>query len=408
MDKIHKLNLIFVDDDINNLRSLKRLFYDMRDEWDFHFAENGIEALNIIDQNSTAVIVSDMRMPNMDGGDLLNIIRERFPAMIRVIVSGYTDQSMITKTVTSADNFISKPYDVENFKNYLRTLHSALNNIGEQNLSSLGPRTSPIFIFPETYHQIKEFLKYPQKSLEPLYKLIESDPYLLYKIINLANGDFYNPGVNSLNHERAILNLGYEVFRELFIHQNIFQPIPKDVLAACPLTEIYQHAIFHSNSARFLLKEMGKDYETQNTIYTITLMLYLPIIVLILNNPFLYDELKLHSVFLSPTASLNQYFLNTRHMSLNQITACLFDFAGFPANPILSKIEFLDADSNPTLPLDLYTKIVHFTGKLCHELLPYKNWNQIYHFSSVQFQPDEIEPQLLKKICAQIIRNQNQ
>jgi CheY-like chemotaxis protein len=73
--------ILFVDDETNVLRGLQRMLYPMRREWDMHFAISGQEALNIFEQSpqDILVIVSDMRMPRMDGAQLLGEVMKRYP-----------------------------------------------------------------------------------------------------------------------------------------------------------------------------------------------------------------------------------------------------------------------------------------------------------------------------------------
>jgi YesN/AraC family two-component response regulator len=62
----------------------------MRDEWEMEFAESGLEALELLTQTTFDVINSDMRMPGMDGAQLLHEVRQRYPQMVRLILSGHS------------------------------------------------------------------------------------------------------------------------------------------------------------------------------------------------------------------------------------------------------------------------------------------------------------------------------
>ena len=74
-----KKRILFVDDEVNVLQGLRRMLNPMRHEWDMVFAESGQEALALLAQAPCDVIVSDMRMPGMDGTQLLTQVMERFP-----------------------------------------------------------------------------------------------------------------------------------------------------------------------------------------------------------------------------------------------------------------------------------------------------------------------------------------
>src|SRR5687767_11157442 len=111
-----KQQILFVDDEPNLLSGLRRMLRPMRQSWDMHFAASGPEALHIIHQRSCDVVVSDMRMPGMDGSQLLHNIRQYSPATVRFILSGHSDQSMILRAVGPAHQFLAKPCDAAELK----------------------------------------------------------------------------------------------------------------------------------------------------------------------------------------------------------------------------------------------------------------------------------------------------
>ncbi|MCH2207935.1 MAG: response regulator [Lentisphaerales bacterium] len=85
---MNKIKILFVDDQPLVLCGIKRMLRDLRDKRDVHYVENGIDALNFLRNESADGIVSDMRMPSMDGATVLKLARSRSPETVRVILSG--------------------------------------------------------------------------------------------------------------------------------------------------------------------------------------------------------------------------------------------------------------------------------------------------------------------------------
>lgn len=108
-----EFSVLFVDDDINVLSSLKRGLID--EEYKAFFATGGDKALKIMEENEISVIVSDMRMPGMDGLQLFKIIKEKYPNTVKIVLSGYTQLPQILATINQVDifKFITKPWDLE-------------------------------------------------------------------------------------------------------------------------------------------------------------------------------------------------------------------------------------------------------------------------------------------------------
>ena len=84
-------DILFVDDERDLLDSLRARLYKHRHDWNMKFVVSGDEAISAFEQQPVDLIVSDVRMPGMDGGQLLSVVKERWPTAVRIIVSGYSD-----------------------------------------------------------------------------------------------------------------------------------------------------------------------------------------------------------------------------------------------------------------------------------------------------------------------------
>lgn len=111
--------VLFVDDEENILRSIRRAVMD--ETYISYFASSGAEALKIMEEKKISVIVTDMRMPGMDGLQLLKIVKEKYPDIVKIVLSGFTQLSQVLATVNQADifNFIAKPWDMETELKYV-------------------------------------------------------------------------------------------------------------------------------------------------------------------------------------------------------------------------------------------------------------------------------------------------
>ena len=111
-----KLKIVFVDDELNILQGLRRQLRSFRSEWEMYFVDSGAAAMELLKTHHFDVIVSDMRMPEMDGAELLSLIKQKYPHMVRIVLSGYSDQSMTLRAAESAHRYLSKPCDAEELR----------------------------------------------------------------------------------------------------------------------------------------------------------------------------------------------------------------------------------------------------------------------------------------------------
>jgi len=85
--------LLFVDDEVNVLNSLRRIF--MEENYEIHVAASAKEALALMESSPVHLIISDHRMTEMSGAELLREIKERWPQTIRIMLTGQADISAI-------------------------------------------------------------------------------------------------------------------------------------------------------------------------------------------------------------------------------------------------------------------------------------------------------------------------
>jgi DNA-binding NtrC family response regulator len=107
------VRILFVDDELRVLEGLRRTLRPMRDRWEMDFVASAVCALDSLDKRPFDVVVTDMRMPAMDGLALLNVVSGRHPGLIRVVLSGYSDVEQKVRAAGLAHTYLSKPCAIE-------------------------------------------------------------------------------------------------------------------------------------------------------------------------------------------------------------------------------------------------------------------------------------------------------
>lgn len=108
---LHKKHVLFVDDEPNVLQGLRRMLRPLREQWDMTFVESGQEALVNMGKYPVDVVVSDMRMPGMDGAHLLTEVMHRYPQASRIILSGQVSQEAVHRVLGPTHTYLAKPCD---------------------------------------------------------------------------------------------------------------------------------------------------------------------------------------------------------------------------------------------------------------------------------------------------------
>ena len=112
--------VLFVDDEVNILRAVQRLL--RHEPCRVLTASRGSEALGLLADDAAQVVVSDQRMPEMNGVELLSVIRERHPDAVRMMLTGYTEMNVAVDAINHGEIYrlITKPWNDEELKATLR------------------------------------------------------------------------------------------------------------------------------------------------------------------------------------------------------------------------------------------------------------------------------------------------
>jgi DNA-binding NtrC family response regulator len=109
MNEKMKRRILFVDDEPMILNGLQRTLRKMRHEWEMIFSSSANEALEILDANTLDVVVTDLKMSEMDGTQLLTAIKRRHPHVVRIILSGHVKHDMTLQSLQIAHHCLAKP-----------------------------------------------------------------------------------------------------------------------------------------------------------------------------------------------------------------------------------------------------------------------------------------------------------
>jgi HD-like signal output (HDOD) protein len=182
--------VLFVDDDPGILEGLRDALRPWRREWQAAFACGGEAALECLAEGSFDVVVSDMRMPGIDGAALLRRVQELQPQAVRIVLSGSTERDVLARAAAVAHRFLPKPCDIEE----LARVMSAATALGETSRSQPLHQTvsgaTELPCAPALYGELSVLLDGETASPGEVARLIERDIAITAKLLQLANSAF--------------------------------------------------------------------------------------------------------------------------------------------------------------------------------------------------------------------------
>lgn len=200
--------ILFVDDEVQILRSLNRLFMDT--EYEVFTAGSGEEALEFLTNEYVDLVITDMRMPMMDGCQLLQQIKELHPNTLRIILSGYSDKNTILAALQKniAKLYILKPWDNTKLLLLIDQIFETESILRDGNLLALINNVDELPTLKSSYRQIMDLID-NEEDLVKIANAIEKDPTVAAKILQIINSAFYEVKTGSLKHAIAFLGLSH-------------------------------------------------------------------------------------------------------------------------------------------------------------------------------------------------------
>src|SRR5919204_1757148 len=127
-----RMRVLFVDDEPRVLDALRRLLRQRRDEWEMGFVTSGAEALERLSAEPVDIVISDMRMPGMDGAELLTRVRSEHPSVVRMVLSGHSEQEASMRVLQVAHQYLSKPCDSRMLTDAIQRASTLRHTLGSE------------------------------------------------------------------------------------------------------------------------------------------------------------------------------------------------------------------------------------------------------------------------------------
>ena len=236
--------ILFVDDESQILRSITRLFMDT--EYEVLTAGSGAEALDILEVEQVDVIVSDMKMPKMTGYELLNEVKKRFPNIVRIILSGFSDERIVFDALQKniAKLYILKPWENAVLINTIEKVFQIENVLrNNEKVLKLLNNAEELPTIKTSYQKIINVIE----SGEEIYKVVEAiegDNSIVIKLLHIVNSSYYSIKTGSI--KRAVAYLGLDNIKNIVIASAFIDGLNFNKKDNKKLEQLWEHA-FISN-----------------------------------------------------------------------------------------------------------------------------------------------------------------
>ncbi len=360
-----KKRILFVDDEPFVLHGLQRMLRGLRREWDMAFVEGGEEALRLLNEQSFDVIVTDMRMPGMDGVQLLREVTRHDPRMVRIILSGQADQETIFKSVELAHQYLAKPCDADTLKSTVARAISLRDLLVSDALKGLVAHMDSLPSLPALYVRIVEELQKTEPSIRKAAKIISMDVGMTAKILQLVNSAFFGLRRHVSSPAEAVVMLGLDTIKALVLSVRVFSQFDQKSISDLSLDHVWSHSLMVGAYAKRIAEHEKADQNIVDDSLMAGLLHDVGKLILASNMPQAWVEAQrlAEDGGLAPWVAEQQTF----GASHAEVGAYLLGLWGLPS-PIVAAVAFHHRPHTYETTAFNPLAVVHSANNLAHDL----------------------------------------
>jgi HD-like signal output (HDOD) protein len=235
--------ILFVDDEPALLEALQLAVAAAPGEWTLTFAPTGIAALDLMSRQPFDVVVTDMRMPVLDGGaSLLATVRDQYPRVARIVLSDEADRETVLRTVGSAHRYLSRPCEPAQLTVAIGETLAVRDTLHNDALRSIVSRVQSLPSLPTLYIDILEELNRPEPRITTISQIVEHDVAMTAKLLQLVNSAYFGRPGRTADVQEAVQFLGVETLQALVLGVHVFSSMHCAARHFSP-TGLWRHSV---------------------------------------------------------------------------------------------------------------------------------------------------------------------
>ena len=257
--------LLFVDDEPQILDGLRDALHKQRRHWDMTFCTSGQDALRAMQVGAFDVVVSDMRMPGMDGAELLQRIKQLHPATVRIVLSGQADRELVMRLLPVSQQFLTKPCSADELRVVLERALDSNDFLDDPVLLDLIGEMGTLPSVPATYAALTKALQSPDAGIAEISAIVAQDAALSAKVLQIVNSAYF--GLSQTVHAVpvAVNYLGLELLKALALMVGIFAPASTGSIAEFSIDRAQREALLVAQLARRIVRDPRRRDEAFTT-----------------------------------------------------------------------------------------------------------------------------------------------
>ncbi len=217
--------VLLVDDEAFVLEALERSMFELdEDVWEVVCERDSRKAAQMLRSERFDIVISDMRMPGIDGASLLTIARDHQPSSLRVVLSGQSDREAALRAVPVAHRFLAKPCQPGALIDLIERSRSLDRLLERPEVQRIARSVKELPSRPRVYNELVSLVEREQTTIADIAAVIESEPALCARVLHLVNSAFFSLPRSVSTIREAVTFLGTQTLQSVVLCSEVFRP----------------------------------------------------------------------------------------------------------------------------------------------------------------------------------------
>jgi HD-like signal output (HDOD) protein/CheY-like chemotaxis protein len=244
--------VLFIDDEPAVLRSLDRALRVRKVPWEARFADSGQAGLDLLAAEPFDVVIADLRIPDLDGVELLTEVQRAYPRIARLVLSGQVGTDDCLRAMRVAHQCLAKPCNIEMLRATVQRIAITQSILDDTTLATAAAELSCLPSPPRVHFEVCAAIG-REAGLPEIARIIGDDLALTAKLIQIVSSAVFAQGTAVSTVQRALSVLGTDVVRGLLLGAEVFRAF--DGGNAKQTEALQKHSTFVAHLARSLAPE---------------------------------------------------------------------------------------------------------------------------------------------------------
>lgn len=254
MPTASRRKILIIDDEVAIVEGLRKAFHQYRARWEVTTATSGRDALSMLDRAPYDAVICDARMPEMAGDEVLSKVAERWPAVVRVVLTGEVQQAALERLQRCAHHFFRKPAVAATLYEKIEQSLDASARLASPVARELLARLKSMPALPATFSGINRLDASPESTLGQYVEVIERDPAVCANVLRIVNSAWFGLSSSVTSVREAVRLLGLRPLRDIVLASEVYAG------SSAQLTAIRDRAIERLSAAPQLARLVGLEH----------------------------------------------------------------------------------------------------------------------------------------------------